>query len=485
MKTLIINAPFIKDFCRCQRWPAKTRGRALRPPDWLAYATAVLEEAGEEVELYDFPAMNWDKINLRKLIKEKQPQFVVLDSTTPSIYSDIECAQICKEENAAKIIMVGTHVSALPEQTLMEAKGAIDVIAIGEYDYTVRDIIQNWDRLKDVSGICYLDNGSPKLTPSRPLIANLDDLPFPAWHHLDIMKYFDAGRLYPHIDIIAGRGCPYQCTFCLWPQLMYGYKYRLRSAKNVVDEIKYCLKLFPQLRKGEFFFEDDTFTVSKERALSICEEIQSRGLKIIWSANARPDIYDLELFKSMKASGCRELLVGFESGDQEVLDQMKKGLKVEDSIEFMRVAKEAGLEVHGCFVFGMPGETKESMDKTLNFALKLDLTTIQFAGAVPYPGTEYYQFCQSQGLLKAKSWTDWLESGEQASVIDYSGLNSKEINDYVDKGLKSFYFRPGYIWKFLINTKDFNDLYRKVRGAWNFIIYLIQVQGSGFKVKRL
>ncbi|MDI6736544.1 MAG: cobalamin B12-binding domain-containing protein [bacterium] len=118
MKILVINAPFIKDFCRCQRWPAKTRGRALRPPDWLAYATAVLENAGEEVELLDFPAFGWDKVKLRQLVREKQPQFVVLDSTTPSIYSDIECARICKEESGAKVIMVGTHASVLPEQTL-------------------------------------------------------------------------------------------------------------------------------------------------------------------------------------------------------------------------------------------------------------------------------------------------------------------------------------------------------------------------------
>lgn len=369
--------------------------------------------------------------------------------------------------------MVGTHASVLPEQTLQESKGNIDVIALGEYDYTVKEIIQNWDRLDDVAGICYQDSGRIVTTDKRELIADLDTLPFPAWHHLDI-KYFDAGRFYPYLDIIAGRGCPYRCTFCVWPEVMYGHKYRLRSAKNVVDEIEYCLNIFPELKKGEFFFEDDTFTVHKERALSICEEILHRNLKITWSTNARPDIYNLELFKTMKASGCRLLLVGFESGDQEILDRMKKGLRVEDSVEFMRVAKKAGLEVHGCFVFGMPGETKESMNKTLNFALKLGLTTIQFAGAVPFPGTEYYNFCQNKGLLQAKSWTDWLESGEQTSVVDYPGLTSKEINTYVDKGLKSFYFRPGYMWKFLVNTRDISDLYRKIKGAINFFLYLIQ-----------
>lgn len=473
MKTLIINAPFIKDFCRCQRWPAKTRGRAIRPPDWLAYATAVLEEAGEQAELYDFPAMNWDNDRLRQLIREKQPQFVVLDSTTPSIYSDIECARIAKQESPARVIMVGTHATALPEQTLKEAKGAIDVIALGEYDYTIRDIVQGWDNLENIPGICYLDKGGFHTTSPRPLIADLDNLPFPAWHHIDIRKYFDAGRLYPYIDIIAGRGCPYQCTFCLWPQLMFGQKYRFRSVKSVIHEIEYDLKIFPHLKQGEFFFEDDTFTVNKERALELCEEIRRRGLKITWSCNARPDIYDLELFKAMKASGCRLLLVGFESGDQEILNRMKKNLKVEDSVQFMKTAKDAGLQVHGCFVFGMPGETMETMEKTLQFALSLGLTTVQFAGAVPFPGTEYYNSCESQGLLKAKSWTDWLESGEQTPIVDYPGLTSQEINAYVDKSLKCFYFRPSYMWNFLLKTKDLNDLYRKARGVWNFLAYLI------------
>ncbi|MFH1562092.1 MAG: radical SAM protein [Nitrospirota bacterium] len=480
MKILIINAPFVKDFCRTQRWAARSRGRVLRAPDWLAYATAVLENAGEEVELFDFPAMDWDKAKLRQLVREKQPQFVILDSTTPSIYSDIECARICKqvhlvEESQAKVIMVGTHASVLPEQTLQEADGAVDVIAIGEYDYTICEIILGWERLKDVAGICYLDNGKIVRTPPRPLIENLDTLPFPAWHHLDLMKYFDGGKLYPYIDIISGRGCPNKCIFCLWPQVMHGTKYRLRSPENVVDEIEYDIKLCPQvLRGGEFFFEDDTFTVNKERAIRICEEILKRNLKITFSVNARADNADLEMFKIMKKAGCRLLLVGFESGSQEILDNVNKNITLEQSRQFMDYAKRANMEVHGCFVIGLPGETEETARQTLQFALSLGLTTVQFSGAVPFPGTEYYHLCQSQGLIKAKSWADWLQDGEQTTVVDYPGLTNKQINEYVDKGLKAFYFRLGYMWKFLLKTKDPHDLYRKVRGAWNFFSYLIQ-----------
>lgn len=471
MKILIINEPFVKDFCRCQRWPARTRGRALRAPDWLCYTAAVLKKSFIDVELYDFIANEWDKRQLQVLLTRKRPDFVVLDSTTPSIYSDIECAKIAKKAGA-KVIMVGTHASALPEETLKLSEGKIDVIAIGEFDYTVRDIIQNWANLDNVQGICYLKDEKTYFTASRPLVEDLDSIPFPAWEHLNIMKYFDAGRLYPYINIIGGRGCPYQCTFCQWPQLMFGHKYRFRSPENIVDEIEYDLRLFPKLKYGEFYFEDDTFTINTERASMICDEVKKRGLKINWSVNARPDIYDLKLFKHMKKTGCRQFLVGFESGDQGILDNIKKGLRKEKAEEFVNKAREAGIDVHGCFVLGLPGETKETMQRTIEFALDLNLNTLQFAAAVPLPGSEYYNYCLKKGLLKAKSWNDWLDGGEQGAIVEYPGLSIEEINKSVDEGLKRFYFRLSYIFNFIIKNKNICDIYRKIRGAINFISYL-------------
>lgn len=473
MKILLLNEPFIPQYCRCQRWPARTRARALRPPDWLCYAAAVLKQAGLDVELYDFVANKWDKKRLSDLLKQKRPDFVVLDSTTPSIYSDIECAKICKQQADAKVIMVGTHATALPSETLTLAAGSVDVIALGEFDYTLRDIIRNWPILDEVKGICYLKNSEIKFGPPRQLIEDLDSLPFPSWEYIDIMKYFDAGRLYPYIDIIGGRGCAYQCTFCQWPQLMFGHKYRFRSPCNIADEIEYDLRLFPKLKAGEFFFEDDTFTVNKERAYLICAEIQRRGLKINWSVNARPDIHNLELFKEMKKAGCRGFLVGFESGDQRILDNIKKGLKLEQAEEFVRLAKQAKIALHGCFVLGLPGETKETCQKTIDFALKLGLDTLQFSAAVPLPGSEYFEYCKSQGLLKAKSWEDWLDAGEQAAVVDYPDLSINEINRFVDRGLKKFYLRPEFVFKFIGYNKNINDIYRKLRGAFNFLSYLI------------
>ncbi len=472
-KILIINEPFVKDFCRTQRWAARTRGRVLRAPDWLAYATAVLEEYGHNVRLLDMVADNQTKDDLRELIRKEQPDFVVLDSTTPSIYSDIECAKIIKEESPAKIIMVGPHISALPEETLILAKGAVDIACIGEYDWTVKDAIEDFSDLKNIKGIAYYQNGEAVRNENKPFVENLDELPFPAWRHLDLMKYFDGGKLYPYIDIISGRGCPNKCIFCLWPQVMHGTKYRFRSIENVVDEIEYDIKLCPQVIKGgEFFFEDDTFTVNKERAIRICEEIMRRELKITFSVNARVDTADIEMFKIMKKAGCRELLVGFESGSQDVLNKMNKNITLEQSRVFMEYAKKTNLEVHGCFVIGLPGETDDTAKETIKFALSLGLTTAQFSGAVPFPGTQFFDLCKKEGWLKTEYWPDWLETGEQSGIVEYPSITQERINYYVDAGLKKFYFRPNYMLKFLFQTRSRSDLYRKLKGAKNFFSYL-------------
>ncbi len=474
MKVLVINEPYVTGFNRAQRWAARTRGRVLRAPDWLAYATAVLERDGIDVSLYDFPAMDWGKPELENLAKDQQPDFVVLDSTTPSIYSDIECARLMKQVSPCKVIMVGPHVSALPEETLEIADGAVDVVCIGEYDYTVRDVVTQYNDLSQVAGIAHIDGDRIVRTEPRPLIDDLDSLPFPAWHHLDLMKYFDGSKLYPYVDIFSGRGCPHRCMFCLWPQVMHGRKIRLRSPECVVDEIERDIALCPEVAKGgEFFFEDDTFTVIKSNTIAICEEILRRGLKIKFSVNARTDTADLEMFKIMKRAGCRQLLAGFESGDAGMLKNMNKRGTVDDATRFMEYAKKAKLDVHGCYVFGLPGETEETIERTIRHALTIGLHTVQFSASVPFPGTEYFEYCRENNLLKADRWDAWLDDGEQATVVEYPGLSKDYIEQAVDRGLKRFYFRPSYMVKFLLRTRSRADLYRKIRGFRNFMSYLL------------
>ncbi len=477
MKVLVINEPFVKDFCRTQRWAAKTRGRVLRAPDWLAYATAVLEKAGLDAKIFDFPARDWGETEYMDLLKREEPEWLVLDSTTPSIFSDIDCAKKAKEILPnCKVVMVGPHASSLPVETLKRANAAIDVVAVGEYDYSTRDAILNYPDLKDVTGIVYWNGGDIQTNPPRPLIEALDELPYPAWHQLDLLKYFDGTKLHPYIDIFSGRGCPHKCTFCLWPQVMHGHKLRVRKPERVVDEMEYDIKLCPEVVKGgEFFFEDDTFTLHKPTALGICEEILRRGLKVTFSVNARVDTADVHMMKMLKKAGCRELLVGFESGDQQVLNNIQKRATIEQAEEFMARTKEAGLDVHGTFVMGLPGENRDTMEKTINFATGLGLHTLQFSAAMPFPGTKYFDYTEEKGYLHTKDWSKWLDpQGEQTGIISYPGLTREEVESAVDRGLKSFYFRPSYLIKFAFKNMHWKDFTRKLRGFSHFASYLWQ-----------
>jgi len=445
----------------------------LRAPDWLAYATAVCERRGHDAGLFDFPARGWDHERLRWLVQSEKPDFVVLDTTTPSIYADLRSARIAKDAGA-RVILVGPHASALPEETLQQSQGAVDAIAIGEYDETVADIVEASDPAT-VPGVCVPGpGGAPVRTPTRPLIRDLDALPFPAWHHLNLLDYFDGTKLYPYIDVVSGRGCPYRCTFCLWPQVMHGHLHRTRKPECVVDEIEHDIALCPKvLEGGEFFFEDDTFTVGKAVAHGIADEILRRRLKIRFSFNARADA-DLDLLRHLRAAGGRMAVVGFESADPGILRAIGKRTTPEQGRAFCLAARQAGIEVHGCFVLGLPGETLESLEATIEYALSLDLTTVQFSAAVPFPGTAYYRDCAQRGVLRATSYEEWLDGGEQGSVVEEPGLSRAEINRHVNEALRRFYFRPGYMLRFLFATRDKADLYRKVRGLRNYLGFLAE-----------
>lgn len=471
----MVNQPFVPGFCRTQRLASRTRARVLRPPDWLAYATSVLERGlpDADVSLHDLVADNRYEKDFTDLIRSASPDYVVLDSTTPSIHSDLHYASLVKEHSRARVVMVGPHVSALPEETLASADGCVDVACIGEYDHSVLDVVRHADDLDHVPGICFLKDGRPHRTGDRGFIDDLDALPFPAWHHLDLMKYFDGSKLHPYIDVIAGRGCPNRCIFCLWPQTMHGGRYRFRSPENVVDEIEYDMTLCPRvLKTGEFYFEDDTFTASAERAVAVCEEILRRNLKIRFSVNGRADNADPAMLKMMKKAGCRQIRVGFESGTQDILDSSGKGLSIDQSTSFVQCANRAGLAVHGCFVIGLPGETRATALRTIEHALALGLNTAQFSGAVPFPGTAFFDMCERNGWLLTRKWDKWLDGGEQRSVVTYPTIRQDEIDDYVDEGLRKFYLRPSYVMKFLLETKSIADLSRKVRGAANYMQYL-------------
>ena len=351
-----------------------------------------------------------------------KPDLIVYQTSTPSIDADIEAAARCKETTGAVNVFVGPHVSAEPEDTLSRAGGAVDAVALGEYDYTVRDLAQG-TAIPDCPGLAYAHGDQTVRTAPRALIENLDELPFPAWRHIDIGDYRDAGKLFPFLTLISGRGCWGRCTFCQLPQVMTGRAYRSRSVEHVIEEIAYDLRLFPQLR--EIMFEDDTLLApsNMERLHALCEAIIRGRFGISWSANGRVDANDLETLKLMRRSGCRMLCVGFEFGDEQILRNVHKGTTVEEMHRFAENARKAGIRIHGCFMIGGPGETPETARKTIELAQRLRIDTAQFSGVVAYPGTEYYQWAKEHGYLVPQDWRGWVDdSYEQVTTQRFAGF---------------------------------------------------------------
>ncbi len=473
MKILFLNPAYAPDFCKSARWFARSRGRVQRHPDYLCQAIAVIEQAGHICKFIDGAAKEIYLEETRKEVAEFQPDIVVIQTTTPSIYSDIGYARMCKEVLGEKCrtVLVGAHVSAEPSDTLEKGKDSVDIVVRGEYDYTLRDIAQG-KNLQDILGITYREKGAILQNPARPLIENLEELPFPAWHHIDPHDYRDAGKLYPFITLIGGRGCDGRCAFCLFPQVMYGQRYRVRSAEKVVDEIEYDLELFPYLK--EIMFEDDTFTLKKyrDRLTAICNEIIRRKLKITWSANARADIDDIEIFRLMKKSGCRMLVVGYEFGNQEMLNKVRKGTTLEKMRIFTKNCQEVGIRVHGCFMIGGPGETEETALETMKFAQSLEIDTIQFSGLCPYPGTEFYNWCKKNNYLVPSDWDKWVDENlEQRAIVNYPQLSVEAINRLIDRGLRDFYLRPKQVFTILKNLKSWSDFKTKLYGLRSFTDY--------------
>ncbi|OHB72414.1 MAG: B12-binding domain-containing radical SAM protein [Planctomycetes bacterium RBG_16_41_13] len=486
MKVLLINPPYLKKFSRPQRSPAVTKSGTLYFPLWLAYATGVLEEKGFEVDLVDAPADNLSIDDIIEKTRTFQPNLIVLDTSTPSIDNDVAVARRLKETCPSSfILLVGTHVSALPEEVLNK-ENSVDAVARNEYDYTLPDlakIVSEKGDLKTVHGISYRDGNKIIHNPGRPYIENLDELPFVSKVYkkfLRIENYFNPNALYPMVTITTSRGCPFPCTFCVYPQTLMGRGFRQRSINNVVEEMEYITKNFPQAKA--IFFEDDTLTVNKKRCKELAECILQKKVAISWTANARVGL-DYETMRTMKTAGCRSLCVGFESGSQQILDTMKKKLSLSEMEAFMANAKKAGMLIHGCFMAGLPGETKETLKETLNLAKRLNPDTVQFYPVMVYPGTEAYTWYKEKRLITTDNFSEWLTpEGLHNTVISTEELSSYDLVKFCDDARRSFYLRPGYLFyklkQMIVHPREIK---RTLKSARTFFKYLLR--GSDVKPK--
>ena len=398
---------------------------------------------------------------------------VIINTSTPSLKNDSKVAEAIKARRpGTKIGFVGAHAAVLPTETL-KASPAIDWVGRKEFDYTCKEVAEGRP-METISGLSFKKDGKIIHNPERELIHNMDELPWVAdvyKRDLDIEKYFIGYLMHPYVSMYTGRGCPAQCTFCLWPQTIGGHKYRVRSAENVAAEMAHMKQIFPQVK--EFFFDDDTFTANLPRAREIAKKLAPMGLT--WSCNSRANL-EYDTIKYMKDSGLRLFLVGYESGNDETLKRIKKGVTTDEMRRFTKSCHKAGVVIHGTFILGLPIETKETIEQTINFAQELDVFSLQVSLAAPYPGTELYEMAKQNGWFVKKDKTDILHGdGLQQSTLEYPGLDKDEIFEAVDRFYRSYYLRPGPILR-IIKTmlEDKSVMVRRVREGYEFFRSLSQ-----------
>lgn len=475
MKVCFINPPFKWEygkFSRESRSPSIGHSGVLYYPLWLIYAATVCEKENFEISFIDAPAKQLSDIQTLERVKSEasDAKLFVLDTSTPSIYSDIAFGAKLKElYPGEKVMLVGTHPSAVPVETL-KINEAIDIVARHEFDYVVRDVaraIRDNTSIFEVQGITFRrQNGQIDQTPDAPHIENLDDIPWAApfiKKYLDVKDYVFPAASYPAIQIFTGRGCMAHCNYCVYPQILHGHKYRLRSPMDVVREFIYIANNFPEVR--EVVIEDDTFTADKKHVMDICNLLIQKKLnkRLRWLCNARVNI-DLETMKIMKKAGCHLIIPGFESYDDQILKNIKKGSNTKLIDEYVANAKKAGLMIHACYMVGNQGETHETMEKTLRAALRFNTDTAQFFPLIPYPGTEAYAWARSAGYISGK-YEDYLqEDGTLNCVLNTPEVSAKELVDFCAYARKKYYMRPSYIWHRLVQgIKDPEDMKRSLK----------------------
>lgn len=483
MNIYFINPPFKAEFgkfSRESRSPAITKSGALYYPLWLIYAALYSRKHGHDICFLDAPAKQLNEEQSLAIIRKenKGKTLFVLDTSTPSIKSDAAFAEKLKVSCPDSfVILVGTHPSACPEETL-EYSPAVDAVAIGEYDCIVKelaDALQESADLSAVRGLCVRTAEGYTRTGTMPPLKELDELPFASQfikEHLDEKDYFFAAATYPSIQIFTGRGCPFRCNFCVYPQTMHGHAFRARSAENVVAEFEYIAAHFPDVK--EVVIEDDTFTANKKRVLDICHLLVEKKLhkRLRWLCNARVNL-DLETMLAMKKAGCRLIIPGIESGNQQILDNIKKGTKVEQFYEYVANAKKAGLLIHACYMVGNEGETKETMQETLRLALKLNTDTAQFFPLIPYPGTEAYRWAKVNNYIETDYAKYCLPDGTHNTVLSTPELSAEEMVAFCNMARRKYYLRPGYIWHRLrVGLADPSDLKRSIKAFGKLKHYL-------------
>ena len=438
LRTLFLHPPSYHGFDggAGSRYQARREIRSFWYPTWLAQPAALVPGS----RLVDAPPAELTLADVLALARNYE--LAVLHTSAPSFAHDVKVAEALKGDNPAlRIGLIGAHV-AVQREAALAASPALDFVCGNEFDFTIREIAEGRPPAS-VAGISYRDvGGELRRTPERAVLEDMDALPWVVdvyARDLDIDRYVIGYLEHPYVSLYTGRGCRSKCTFCLWPQTVGGHRYRTRSVEHVVAEIERATRLFPQVK--EYFFDDDTFTDDLPRAEAIARGLGRLG--VTWSCNAKADV-PYETLKVLKDNGLRLLLVGYESGSQAILNNVRKGIRLDRAREFTRHAKALGITIHGTFIMGLPGETRETIEATIKFAMEIDPHTIQVSLAAPYPGTALYREAQERGWLEDDALVD--AGGVQTSVLGYPHLGRTEIFASLERFYRRFYFRPRKIF---------------------------------------
>jgi hopanoid biosynthesis associated radical SAM protein HpnJ len=456
MRTLFLNPPSFEGFDggASSRWPASREIESYWYPVWLCYPAGMLPDS----KVVDAPPHG---LSIEQTVAmAKDFELLVLYTSTPGFHVDVKIAQMMRDTNPQlKVAFVGPPVTVEPEKTLLE-NPVIDFVVRREFDYQVANYAKGTP-LSELPGVSYRQNGSVVHNPEGGSIENLDELPWVSKIYkrdLDFRRYNVPFLKHPFISMYTSRGCPAMCTFCLWPQTTSGHRWRLRSVEDVANECRWALENFPGLK--EIFFDDDTFNYRKERTIQLCKELQK--LNFTWSCTSRVTT-DYDTLKAMKEAGCRLLIVGYETGDPQILKNIKKGATIDMARRFTANCHKLGLLVHGDFIIGLPGETRETIRRTIDFAKSIDCETIQVSIAHAYPGTEFYDFAKKNDLISLEGMTD--EKGHQLPNVVYKDLDRGELVEWVERFYGEYYFRPKAAWrivrKAIFNNEERRRLYKE------------------------
>lgn len=468
LRACVVNLPWevatpagirdgIRAGCRFPNLTPQRTNRYIPFPFLVAHTASYLESLGVEVLLIDGCAERCSMASFSERVVAFRPDLVLAETSTTSLAHDrAALAALATRLPSTCFALYGPHTDIRPQDALAEP--AIEYVILGEPEHTSAALLEvlagRMDR-RDVLGLAYRGPaGEVVQNHRRPAIADLDSLPLPRRRGLPMDRYSVAGFPAPVAFLYAGRGCPYQCSFCLWPQTTLQGGFRPRAPERIVDEMNTIIREYPETKS--FFFDDDTFNLGRERMLRFADELERRGPKLPWGCNARADHWDREVMARLASVGLFTLRFGIESGDPEVLARTRKNLDLEIARRNLRMADELGIQNHIMFVVGLPGETRASVDNTLRFIASVPCHSVQFSVATPFPGTDMYREAEAKGHLTSHDWSQY--SGFDHVVMRTDALDTVEIGRALANARRRVYFSPRFLGRRLRYVRNAREL---------------------------